>query len=112
MDIVAAILLFGAALIGVFSLTHSSMNISPPQKLTFAHTGLAIAGYLALVIYAFVTEQPEKHYHTLIILGIAGLIGLWLLLSKRPVHTLKGGAIAYSLIGMFGFLWLLTFIIT
>ncbi|ARS38148.1 hypothetical protein [Pontibacter actiniarum] len=110
MDIVAAILLFGAALVGVFSLTHSSMNMSPPPKLTYAHVGLAVAGYLALVIYAFVTEQPEKHYHTLIILGIAGLIGLWLLLTKKPVHT--GAAIAYSLVGMFGFLWLLTFIIT
>lgn len=83
-----------------------------PKMVTLAHVGLVVAGYLSLIIYGFVTEQPEKYYHTLVMLGIAGLIGLWLLLSKKPVHTLKGVAIAYSLVGMFGFLWLLTFIIT
>ncbi|WP_299761250.1 hypothetical protein [uncultured Pontibacter sp.] len=112
MDIIAAIFLFGAALAGVFALMELNMKGFPPKMVVFAHIGLAVAGYLSLIIYAFVTEQPEKHYHTLVMLAIAGLIGLWLLLSKKPVHTLKGAAIAYSLVGMFGFLWLLTFIIT
>ncbi|MDX5421667.1 MAG: hypothetical protein LPK14_05385 [Hymenobacteraceae bacterium] len=112
MDIVAAIFLFGAALVGVFALMDLNMKGFPPKIVTISHVGLAVAGYLSLVIYAFVTEQPEKHYHTLVILCIAGLIGLWLLLSKKPKHTIKGVAIAYSLVGMFGFLWLLTFIIT
>lgn len=49
--------------------------------LTLAHVALAVAGYLSLVLYAFVTEQPEKHYHTLIMLAIAGAVGLWLLVS-------------------------------
>lgn len=87
------------------------MKAFPPKLVTVVHAGLALAGFLSLVIYAFVTEQPNKHYETLIMLGIAGMPGLWLLLSKNSAFN-KGIAIAYSLLGMFGFLWLLTFIIT
>ncbi|MEX2336804.1 MAG: hypothetical protein WD555_06000 [Fulvivirga sp.] len=112
MDIVAAVLLFCAALVGVFALMGLNMKASPPKKVKVLHIALAVAGYIALVIYAFVTEQPEKHYDTLVMLSIAGLLGLWLLLSKKPVHVLKGMAIVYSLAGMFGLLWLLTFVIT
>ena len=111
MDIVSAILLFGAALAGLFLLVHVSGNMKRPTSLVLTHVTLAGLGFLALVIYAFTTEQPEKHYYTLAMLAIAGIVGLWLLFSGGSVYRLKALAITYSLLGMFALFWLLTFVV-
>lgn len=111
MDIVSAILLFGAALAGLFLMGYLNGNKPLPGTLVTIHTGLTALGIFALVIYTFTTEQLEKHYHTLVMLAVAGGVGLWLWLSNGSVLQKKALAIVYSLLGMFALLWLLTFII-
>jgi TctA family transporter len=111
MDYVAAILLFGSALAGLFPFVHASSGMNPPQKPALLHTVLAFAGFIALVIFAFVTEKHHKHIETLIMLAIAGAIGIFVLVGNITERGKKGWLIAYSLTGMFGLWWLLTFII-
>lgn len=110
MDYVAAILLFAAAVAGLFPFVHISKGMMAPRMLVMLHAGLAVAGFLALLIYTFVTEKHEKHYNVLVMLALAGLIGLWVWMGK-PGLSKAGWLIAYMLIGMFGLLWLLTFLI-
>lgn len=113
MDITASIFLFGAAVSGVFLLNFLMGGTERPQLLVTTHVFLTIMGILSLLIYSFTTEAMEKHYHTLVLLAIAGGAGIWLLwLSGRSVHLQKAAAITYCILGMVAWLWLLTFIIT
>lgn len=111
MDYAAAILLFGSALAGLFPFVHLSRGMDPPQKPALLHVILAFAGFIALVIFAFTTEKHHKHIETIIMLAIAGLIGILILAGNLNERAKKGWLIAYSLTGMFGLWWLLTFII-
>lgn len=111
MDYVAAILLFGAAAVGLFPLVHISKGMMAPRLLVMVHAALAAAGFLSLVVYTLVTEKHHKHYETLVMLGLAGLLGLLVWIGKVPEAGKRGWLIAYSLLGMTGLWWLLTFLI-
>ncbi|MGK7392866.1 MAG: hypothetical protein ACNS60_21100 [Candidatus Cyclobacteriaceae bacterium M2_1C_046] len=112
MDIAAAILLFLSSVIGIILITKSSMGMEPGKKIIFLHAGLFVLGFIALGIYALVTEEGNKHVEILIMLSIAIVLGLWLWLGKFSAPTLKVLSICYTLVAGFGMLWLLTFIIT
>jgi TctA family transporter len=85
--------------------------MNPPQKPALLHILLAFTGFIALVIFAFVTEKHHKHIETIVMLAIAGAIGIFMLAGKISDKAKKGLLILYSLTGMFGLWWLLTFII-
>lgn len=111
MDILSALLLFAAAVTGLFLMMYLSSDMKLPGILITSHVSLAALGFISLLIYALTTEEPQKHYHTLTLLSIAGVSGFLLWFSSGSLFRKKLLAILYSMLGMFGFLWLLTFII-
>ncbi|SDM55336.1 hypothetical protein SAMN05421823_115100 [Catalinimonas alkaloidigena] len=106
MDIVAGILLLAAATVGLFPLTSAHQHHEPPRRLVGVHLGLAVLGFLALVVYAISTDQPHKHGDTLTLLSIAALLGGVVWRTPRLPWI-----IAYALAGGFAVLWLLTYLI-
>ncbi len=112
MDIVAAILLFGAAFAGLFPLVHVSHRHEAPRNLLLAHVALAVLGWLALLIYAIATNNADKHLDALVLLTIALLIGAWLWSHSRRRRPSPLLVITYVMMGMIGFWWLLTYVIT
>lgn len=111
MDIVAAILLFGAAVSGFMAFVHLSMEMQVGRKLRLFHAVLVAAGIVALILYAMFTNDHEKHINVLVMLGIAVIPGLFLLRGKSVTHRGKGLAVTYGLTGLFALLWLLTYLI-
>lgn len=110
MHILAAILLFGAAFEGLFPFTYFSRHQEPPKSLVWAHIALAALGVLSLLIYAIATPNPDKHWASLIMFGIAGILGILLAMSSKPLSKLAWLA-AYTTTGMFALFWFLSFII-
>ncbi len=111
MDIVAAILLFGAAVSGFMAFVHMSMGMKIEKRLRLFHIVLVAAGIVALIIYVLFTNNHEKHINVLVMLGIALIPGLFLLSGKSGTSRGKGFAVAYGLTGLFALLWLLTYLI-
>lgn len=110
MELTATILLFIGVVFGFMAFTHLSMNMKIPKITWMTHLITVILGIAALLIYALATEKVEKHYNILVIFGIAMIPGL-LIFGKRGAGTKKALAILYGLIGLFGFFWLLTYVL-
>lgn len=111
MELTATILLFIGVVFGFMAFTHLSMNMKVPKMTWMIHLIMVILGVAALIIYAFATENVEKHYNILVIFGIALIPGLLILFGKRGTGTKKALAMLYGLIGLFGFFWLLTYVL-
>lgn len=111
MDYVSAILLFFAAITGLFPFIQLNSGMKSSQQLIFIHRLLVAAGIISLVIFALVTEKHHKHVETIIFLVIAVIIGSAASSRKISNEGKRGILIIYFLTGMFGLLWLLTFII-
>ena len=111
MELTATILLFLGVVFGFMAFTHLSMNMKVPKMTWTIHLIMVILGIAALIIYAFVTESSAKHYNILIIFGIALIPGLLILFGKGGTGTKKALAMVYGLIGLFGFFWLLTYVL-
>ncbi|WP_029038219.1 hypothetical protein [Salinimicrobium xinjiangense] len=111
MEITATILLFIGVIFGFMAFTHLSMNMKVPKMTWMIHLIMVILGVVALIIYALATENVEKHYNILVIFAIALIPGLLILFGKRGTGTKKALAMVYGLIGLFGFFWLLTYVL-
>lgn len=111
MELTATILLFIGVVFGFMAFTHLSMNMKVPRMTWMIHLIMVILGVVALIIYALATEKVEKHYNILVIFGIAMIPGLLILFGKRGMGTKKALAMVYGLIGLFGFFWLLTYVL-
>lgn len=111
MELTATILLFIGVVFGFMAFTHLSLNMKIPKMTWMIHLVFVILGIAALIIYALSTENVEKHYNILVILGIALIPGLMILFGKRGTGTKKALAMVYGLVGLFGFFWLLTYVL-
>jgi|GEM_PF-2688202 len=111
MDIVAAILLFGAAVSGFMAFVHLSMGMQIGRILRLSHAVMVAAGIVALLFYALFTNNHEKHINVLVMLGVAVIPGLFLLIGKSGNLKGKGLAVVYGITGLFALLWLLTYLI-
>lgn len=111
MELTATILLFIGIVFGFMAFTHLSMNMKIPKMTWMIHLIMVTLGVAALIIYAFATESNEKHYNILVIFGIALIPGFLILFGKRGTGIKKALAMVYGLTGLFGFFWLLTYVL-
>ncbi|GHA25436.1 hypothetical protein GCM10007103_03340 [Salinimicrobium marinum] len=110
MELTATILLFLGVVFGFMAFTHLSMNMKVPKMTWMIHLVAVALGLTALIIYAFVTESQEKHYNLMVIFGLA-LIPALMMFVQKSMAVKKALALVYGFIGLFGFFWLLTYVL-
>lgn len=111
MELIATILLFIGVVFGFIAFTFLSMNMKVPRLTWIIHLIAIILGLTALIIYGLSTENIEKHYNILIMMALALVPGLMLLFGKSGSRTRKTLAMVYGFLGLFGFFWLLTYVL-
>ncbi|MBU1823248.1 MAG: hypothetical protein KKG00_17340 [Bacteroidetes bacterium] len=99
-------------LVGALLLTHILMGMQLPRKLILLHAACFIPGLLLLILYAILTDQPEKQVDTLVVISVTALVGLYLFLRvKKNQPVRKWLAILYQALGMAGVMWLFTYVL-
>lgn len=113
MDIIAAILLSIAIIIGVIMLSYLLQDKEIPKGLPLLHGCAAGAGIILLIIYAFTTESEHKHWGSIVIFLVAVLGGLFLFerdITRQKVP--KSIAIIHALIALSAFGWMVYHLFT
>ncbi|MDX5435636.1 MAG: hypothetical protein LPK03_00470 [Pontibacter sp.] len=112
MAIAATIFFFVAMLVGALLLSHVLQGKMAPKKLMMLHVISFGLGLLLLILYAIITDKPEKQVGLIILFLIVALIGGVLFMNmKKHQHMQKWLAIVYQGIGMGGLAWLLIFVL-
>ncbi|GAB3833861.1 hypothetical protein [Pontibacter rugosus] len=108
----ATIFFFVAMLVGTLLLSHVLQGKMAPKKLLMIHAGSFVLGLLLLILFAIITDKPEKQIATIVTFSVAALIGFLLFMQKKKhQHMQKWLAIVYQAIGMGGLIWLLIFVL-
>lgn len=111
--VISAVILIGIAVfIGGYLISYVLENKSTPKAVVFAHGAGAILGIIVLLTYALTTERHHKHWDSIIIFGIAGVIGLYLVSRDiRHKKIPKWAALIHGAIGLGGLAWILIHIL-
>lgn len=109
MVVTAIILISLAVVLGGYLLSFVLQEKNPPKAIVIIHGTLAALGIIVLLIYALTTDQPHKHWDSLIIFLLAATGGIYLVSRDiRHKDVPKWVAILHGGIGLTGLIWILT----
>ncbi|MCJ8163389.1 hypothetical protein MKJ04_00945 [Pontibacter sp. E15-1] len=112
MEIAAVIFLFIAMLTGALLLPHVLQGKPLTQMLVKVHTLTFALALVSLILFAIITDKPEKQLDTIVVLLVTILVGGYLYMGhKRNGAIRKWLAIVYQALGMGGLIWLLIFVL-
>ncbi len=108
MVLTAVILICLAVFLGAYLLSYILQHKNPPKAIVFAHGAAAVLGILVLLTYALTTEKHHKHWDSLIVFGLAAIVGLYLFSRDiRHKNVPKWVAVLHGGVGLGGFAWIL-----
>ncbi len=109
MVITAIVLISLAVILGGYLLSFVLQARNPPKGIVIAHGTLAALGIIILLIYALTTDEPHKHWDSIIIFVLAATGGIYLVSRDiRHKDVPKWVAIVHGAIGLTGLIWILT----